>query len=426
MGPGIRLSVEGNAMLAVVGAVILVLGLVSGHIKSRYWVSEPLVCLVVGMLCGPLVLGLLDIDMQREGSIWLVHQLARVTLAISIMGVALRLPAGYVLRHWKEVAVVLGIVMPAMWISTTAISLLLLPLSFLVAALLAAVVTPTDPVLADSIVTGSVAEKSVPSRVRNLITAESGANDGLGLLFVLLPFSLLTRPPAEAIRHWVTTTLVWEIVVGTMIGIVLGWVAARCLDWSYEQAEYEPVSVLGSGIALSLAVLGFVDLIGGDGLLAVFAGGVVFARVVKQHEDQRHERIQEAVGRFFDLPIFVLFGALLPWSEWRDLGWAGLAFAPLALLLRRLPIWLVLYRRMPSLRHARDGLFVGWFGPVGIAALFYVTGVEDRALMHEIWPHVSLVIFLSVLIHGTTATPLTHLYRRRSNRVADRPVVSVE
>ena len=80
------------------------------------------------------------------------------------------------------------------------------------AVLIGAIVTPTDPVVASSIVAGGVAERNLPARLRHAISSESGFNDGLALPFVVLPVLVLTEPPGEVLGHWLTHTILLEIV----------------------------------------------------------------------------------------------------------------------------------------------------------------------------------------------------------------------
>ncbi len=130
-----------------------------------------------------------------------MKQGARLAIAIQVMGVALRLPKAYPFTHWRSLAVLLGPVMLLMWLVSGLLVYLILGLPCWVAMLVGAVITPTDPVIATSIATGKVAEQNLPTRLRNLLSAESGANDGLGYPFVLLPILILTRSPQEAVVH---------------------------------------------------------------------------------------------------------------------------------------------------------------------------------------------------------------------------------
>jgi sodium/hydrogen antiporter len=116
-------------------------------------------------------------------------------------------------------------------------------------------------------------------------------------------------------------------------------------------------------------VLGAAELIGLDGILATFVGGLVFHAVAASETSEakeRQEHVQEAITRFFDLPIFVLLGMALPWEGWIELGWGGLLLAVAVLLLRRLPAVLVLRPLLgQAVRGRGETLFLGWFGPIG-------------------------------------------------------------
>ncbi len=104
----------------------------------------------------------------------------------------------------------------------------------------------------------------------------------------------------------------------------------------------EQTSFLAYTLALSLVVLGGAKLLGSDGILAVFVAGLALDRAVSEIDRAEEERVQEAVNRFFILPIFVLLGLTIPWEGWVELGWAGLLLALAVLVLRRLPAVLAL------------------------------------------------------------------------------------
>ena len=136
--------------------------------------------------------------------------------------------------------------------------------------------------------------------------------------------------------------------------------------------------------------------------------------VVHPEREEEQERVQESISRFFDLPVFVLLGMALPWGEWLALGWAGPVLALAVLLLRRLPILLALNPLIEGTRGRRDALFLGWFGPIGAAALYYATFSLRETGVEEAWTVGSLVIVASVFAHGLTATPFARLYGRQA------------
>jgi NhaP-type Na+/H+ or K+/H+ antiporter len=397
-----------NVALVTIGGLVLVLGLFSSAIRHTL-LSEPMVALLVGVLLGPLALNLLDIAEWGQQEL-VLEQAARVTLAIGLMGVALRIPPGYARRSWRSLAVLLGLVMPLMWLTSGLLAYLILGLPFWIALLIGAVVTPTDPVVASSIVTGAVAERNLSERLRHILSAESGFNDGLAYPFVLLPILLLTRGPEEALVHWFLRTVLWEVGAAIIFGALIGYSAGRLMEWSESKHMIEQTSFFAYTLALSLVALGAAKLLGTDGVLAVFIAGIAFDTVVKGSERGQEERMQEAVNRFFTLPIFVLIGLALPWEGWLELGWSGFALTISVLLLRRLPAVLVLRPLMREVNGVRDALFLGWFGPIGVAALYYASLSLREAEAEQVWVVGSLIICASILAHGLTATPLIKLY----------------
>lgn len=396
-----------NAALAIGGGTVLVMGLAAGWVKNRFWVSEPLVCVAVGVA----------IQLALPGGDWFepdstadrafVDSVFRVTLAISIIGAATRLPRNWLRENGRDLALILALGIPAMWAVTTGLAATMLALPLLTALVLGAVLAPTDPVVADSIITGRIADQCVPVRLRRLIAAEAGANDGLALLVVMLPLLLLEQATAAALGEWFLFVLLWEIVAGALAGVAIGWIAGKLVQWAHRQPESEHVSMLSATIALAVTVVAVVALAHADGLLAVFTAGLAFNLFVHDLDDHRFGHVEEGIARFTDLPAFVLLGTIMPFELWGGLGWAGLAFALAVLLLRRLPAWLLLGPLTRSLIGPREHLFVGWFGPVGIAALFLANLVQSHDVDATIWAATSLVVTVSVVLHGVTATPLT-------------------
>jgi NhaP-type Na+/H+ or K+/H+ antiporter len=398
--------------LAAVGGLLLLLGVLGGMLKERTPISEPLIALLAGVLIGPTALGLLDLAELGNQTV-ILEEAALVTLGIALVGVALRLPVGYASSNRRLLVVLLGILMPLMWIVSGLLVYLILGLPFWISVLIGAIVTPTDPVVASSIVAGGVAERNLPSSLRCGISAESGFNDGLALPFVVLPVLVLTEPPEEVLGHWLSHTVLIEIVGGAALAALMGYAAGKTLRWAERKETMERTSLLTISLALSLTVLGVTELLHLNGVLAAFVAGIVFNFAGSSDAKESQEEIQEAISRFFDLPIFVVLGMALPWEEWLELGWGGLLLVAAILLLRRLPAVLALRPLLGPLRgKTKDVLFLGWFGPVGAAALYYAAFSFRETGIEEVWVVGSLVICTSLLVHGVSATPLTRLYGR--------------
>lgn len=399
-------------LLALSAGAVLVLGLVAGLIKNRLYLSEPLLCVVLGVVVGPHVLGWVELGFDSSTRDRVMQETARVTVAVAIMAAALRLPRGYLRRRWRELVLILTVGMLAMWAVSSLLAWLILPVSVLAAALIGAVITPTDPVLAHSIVTGRTAQQGVPGAMRHSLSAESAANDGLALLLVMLPLSLLTRPTGEALSHWLTKVLLWEVLFAAVVGALVGWLAGRAMRWASRRQYSEEVSLLTVSLALALTMLAVLAGIESDGLLGVFTAGAAFDYFTHDPQEVKKEHLEEAVGRFFLLPVFVLFGVLAPWPEILAHGWALGLFVVAILLLRRLPVWLLLGPRLPSLTARRQTLFNGWFGPIGAAALFYAAKAHHSSHIAMVWTAASAVVLASVLLHGISSTPLTQALAR--------------
>lgn len=400
-----------NLALSIAGGVVLSLGLVAGYVKDRLWLAEPLICLMVGVLVGPALFAIMSpAELGWEPYPHLL-EVARVTLGIAVMGAALRLPARYEVGNWRDLFVSLGIGLPLMWLTTAALAAIVLGLPVLPALLIGAVLCPTDPVVANSVTSGRLAKRVIPGPLRDVLTAESGANDGLALAFVMLPVLLLTEATGTAFAEWSARIILWEILGAVVIGAAIGDISGRLLLWAHRQPFSDTHSTVTVALALSITVVAAVRLIGSDGILAVFVAGLMLNRYVRSDE-MRHEHLQEAIGRFFDLPVFVLLGAMLPIQAWLTLGWPALGFVAAVVLLRRLPWWLLLSPALRSVRNAPEAAFLGWFGPIGIASLYYGLLASHETGLDYIWPLASLAVVSSVVVHGITATPLTALFGR--------------
>lgn len=412
---------ELNSALAIVGLLVLVLGLFSRVLK-RWGFPEPMLVLFAGIALGPHgTRTLLPSTWGDETT--LLEQATRITLAIGLMGVALRIPPEFTRKEWRATAIVLILVMPFMTLASGLLVHLVVGIPLVMALLIGAVVAPTDPIVASTIVTGDLATQKLPDGLRRLLSSESGWNDGLAYLFVLLPVLLLTRSTEEALSHWFGRILFWEIGAALVLGTVIGLTSGRLLRWSEERKLIEDPSLDAYTIALALFTVAALGLIGSDGILAVFVAGLAFDHVVGAGERIEEERVVEGIDRFFTLPTFLLFGLILPWREWVSLGWRGPAIVVAVLLLRRLPLVLLLKGRVHLLPHARDVLFLGWFGPLGVAALFYVSLSLKRTGLQDVWTVTSLLVFSSLIAHGVTSMPFTRWYgarAKRSSRAAER------
>jgi sodium/hydrogen antiporter len=247
--------------------------------------------------------------------------------------------------------------------------------------------------------------------LRHAITAESGINDGLAGPIVMLPMVALAGLGAHdrwrELGSWVLHTVLWETCSAVVLGAGAGYIASLMLKWANKQTGAEQSSLLTIALALALATLTGLQAIGSNGVLGAFVAGALLNNAYEEEDQVHQEHFNEAITRFFDLPIMILLGVAAPWSAWIDMGWRVPAFVLGVLFLRRIPAWLLLRRFMPWARRLPENLFVGWFGPVGAAAMFYALQAQDMTGLGILWPIVSLAACASVLAHGVTGTSFT-------------------
>ena len=398
-------------LCAIVGVPAVVLALASRRLRELP-LSEPLVAVILGIAAGPTMLGWLIVDAHTRDVALLEG--SRALLAASVMAAALRYPARSLRPVLRASALLVLVVMPLAAFVTGVVAMLAgLPIAL--AAVLGACLCPTDPVLASSVVTGTPAERDLPGRLRRLLTTESGANDGLAL-------PLVGRAVAVALPHTTVSDalgrMAWEVAGGAAIGVALGTLTARGLRRATSHNDLEPGPELVLTLLLALATLGVARVAHTGGVLAVFVAGLAYNLASgpeddgDDHDRSAQDRVDEAVNRYAVLPLFALLGATLPWDGWRDLG--GGAVAALiagSLLLRRLPVVLAIAR--PLGLRMRDAAFAGWFGPIGLSAVFYLAHARHEGVTDErLFAAGTLVVATSVLAFGLTASPGRRTYAR--------------
>ncbi|KAJ2789978.1 hypothetical protein H4R21_006613, partial [Coemansia helicoidea] len=335
------------------------------------------------------------------------------------------LPGRYVVRKWRTMSVLLGPVMVVMWLVTAGIVHLVFDISFKQALLIASCAAPTDPILANSVVKGRYAEANVPKNVRDALSAESGINDGLGLPFLYFALYLLDESytTGHAIGRWFYWTWCYNILLSIVIGIVVGYVARKLLRLAESRDLIDKESFLAFSIGLAVFLVGCLQLIRSDDVLCCFIAGHSFTWDDWFREETKDAHFQEVLDGLINVTFFIYFGTIIPWDKFNNpelvlSPWRLILAAVLVLLLRRLPVVLLLTRITPALRNFRQSLFAGWFGPIGVGAIFFAEIVLEE-IEHApehfhirsrdiIQPITMFLIFASVLVHGTTL-PLLYI-----------------
>ena len=396
--------------MLTVGLAVVALGL-SSRVVKKHALSPVLLALLVGAVLGPRALGLLDPTGEVPRSV-LLEQLCRLTLALSVVDIALRLRPADLRDDARRLVALLLVVMPAMWLVTALGGGLLLGLPVATALLLGAALTPTDPGVASALVTGTLPDRSLPRRVRMSLQGEAGANDGLALPFVVLSGLLVSLPAGEALPQ-AAAEIARQLAVAVVVGVAGGWLLRQATDWAgvHRLAEEDWFPLTASGLAVS--VLAFAHLLGGTGVLAAFLAGLVFSEGVPERLREPIHEVHRSITKVALAMTFLAFGAVLPFDRWwPELGAAGVAFALWVLVLRRLPA------AFPALRVTgtgpRSSAFMAWSGPLGVAGIYYLVYAEryEVADYERLFLAGSLAITVSVLGQALAAVPAVGAYRR--------------
>ncbi|MGN2247249.1 cation:proton antiporter [Frateuria sp. GZRR35] len=438
--------------MAACGALLMVMSLAAGWIRPLP-LTQFALYLVVGVAIGPWGLYLLDVNFLADAP-WL-ERLTEVALIISLFVGGLKLRMPWRARPWQ---VARRLAFPAMALSIAGTALaahLLLSLDWPLALLLAAMLAPTDPVLASTIAVDNAADHD---GLRVALSGEAGMNDGSAMPFLLLALGWLHGGLSwGAVGEWALVKLVWGVGAGLALGFGLGWLVGRLgTQLMRIGRDPGPGALLITGlVAVTYAVA---EGIGALGYLAAFAAGVgmrvVEVGVMREHPHPRlpreHDITRTPPAEFVVRPVLdggvdrdqpveivghlvaeaLTFGnvmehllgpllvlllgiALARHWEPQALLLAGVLF----LVVRPLATWIT---TIGMQLHWRRRLLLGWLGIRGIGGLNYLAFALLHGLDGEPARLVAGVavttITLSVVVHGFSAQPLLSWRRRRMAR----------
>ena len=395
--------------LALMTGGLLLYSLVSGRLQGTM-VTAPMVFVVAGFIIGAGGLGVASIDVGHSG----IHLIAELTLILVLFADAARIDLGQVRRDHNLPVRMLMVGLPLTIAAGTLVGSQLFPaFSMWEVALLAALLAPTDAALGQSVVSAP----AVPVRIRQAINVESGLNDGIALPAVLLLASLASAAggTTEA-GEWIRFGLL-QVTLGPLAGIALGYAGARLLDAAVQRgwASFQGIGILSLALFMYVAT----ELIGGNGFIGAFVGGMVFGNTLR-HPCKFLFEFMETEGQLLMLITFLVFGAALLPEGLAHLSAANVAYAVLSLtVVRMIPIAVSL---VGSGVRLRTQFFLGWFGPRGLASILFVLLIlEDMEMIHasELLAITVLTVALSALVHGVTAAPLAAWYGRRAARMGE-------
>lgn len=390
---------EGLALI-VVAALLLTWSLVGRRLEG-WGVTAPMAFLAAGVvLAGSASDG---VDAQT------VRFLAEITLVIVLFHDASTVRLAELRADPWIAARLLAVGFPVALLMTTAAAHLMLPAVGVAGALLiAGSITPTDAGLGAPTIMNPV----VPTRVRRALNVESGLNDGLATPVVLGALAVLVETSGgdeQTILSLAAVPVLLGLAIGALLGIAGAWLLDTSRDRGWSTTRARGIAVL----ALPLLAFGLAETAEANAFIAAFVGGLLFGRFA--HCVEIEAEVSETLEIAADLlssVLWLLAGTLLvrTFSAGFEWQWVALAVAAMTLL-RAVPVAIGLAGagfRWPTV------LFLGWFGPRGIATIVFgliaVETLDDEALLLDIGGVLTVTVLLSVVLHGVTAGPLSNRY----------------
>ncbi|HET9022176.1 MAG TPA: cation:proton antiporter [Ornithinibacter sp.] len=386
--------------IVVVAAAIFVWGAVSARLE-RADLTAPIVFMGVGAALAAFHL------VDAPSAPGTVRPLVELTLVWVLFADAARVPLRTMRTDLGQFVRLLGVGLPLSILLGWGLAVWLFPgFGVWLALLVAAALAPTDAALGVPVVTNPL----VPARVRRLITVESGLNDGIATPVVM--FAIAGAASAEGLEEAQgLATAAAELALGAVVGLLLGAVGglvlrvARRRGWATE--DFTGAAVL----ALAVAAYAGAVALHGNGFVAAFCGGLAFGAMAGRRGPEELAFLEQASG-LVSLLVWLVFGAIAVPVMVDHLDVRIVLYAVLSLtLVRMLPVALA---SLGSGLGRSTVLFVGWFGPRGLASLvFALIALEELGPEAEgALAVITVTVFLSVIAHGLSAAPLAARYGR--------------
>jgi sodium/hydrogen antiporter len=399
------------------GVFLLIYSAVAGRIE-RSLISGPIVFTAIGFLLGADGLGVLRIHVDGEG----LRLLAELTLAMVLFTDAAKADLSIIKRNLGLPERLLGVGLPLTIVFGFLAAAGVFPrLEILEMALLAAILAPTDAALGKPVVTNP----ALPASMREALNLESGLNDGVCVPIVVLLLGLAVGTQIEGGAVWHVARVVVEAIgIGLIVGFGLTALAIFMLRFSERQGWISEHWVEIPIVALAAACFAAAQALGGSGFIACFVGGLLLSGLHARHK-QELLRGAEHMGEALALLTWIVFGGIVVARLVDRVTWPALLYAVLSLtVIRMLPVFLCLLGTRTS---TSDKLFIGWFGPRGLATIVFAVLVFDEKLPGNdtIILAAGWTVLLSVITHGVTGNPFVRRMTIRSSTEAARHVRAV-
>lgn len=395
-----------EGLLLLIAGVTFGFALVSNRFEKSL-ITPPMIFSGIGVL---VALFLPEMLSEFDGKA-VLEVVAELTLVIVLFTDASRIRLRLLVKQYRLPLRLLGVGLPlTVLLGALAAKIIVPEFSIWEAALLGAILAPTDAALGQAV----VSSKKIPERIRQSLNVESGLNDGIVLPLVML-FAVLSSVNAESVQNWLVYWML-QVTLGPLVGIVVGLGGGYLLKVSRKAGWLDENFQRLSGVALALLAWAGALHVGGNGFIAAFVAGMCIS-VYSEAIGEAMRDFGEAEGQLLSLATFLLFGAVLIVPAFQAFTVGCLIYALLSLtVVRMLPVMLAL---LGMNLEKPTFWFVGWFGPRGLASLLFALLVVSEFEM----PHGEMIlsfavatVLLSMTAHGLSAIPGAALYARQLKR----------
>jgi len=397
--------------IAILSAFIFIYSL-SSRILDKTVLTGAMVFTVFGVLFGPDVLNILTFSVDNAE----LQLLAELTLALVLFTDAANANLSELKRSFAIPQRLIFVGLPLTILLGFAVGVMIFDsLTFLEIGVLATMLAATDAALGKSV----IMNKAVPSRIRESLNFESGLNDGVcvPILFLFLTISTAQHLQQSTVSL-ALTLLAKEIGIGLAVragmSLLGSWLIVRCHRLGWITEVWKPQII----VALAIACFTLAQSLHGSGFIATFVGGLLFGALAKEH---KHELMNsaEGAGETLGLITWVIFGSTVISQSIAHISWPVLIYSILSLtVIRMLPVGLSL---IGTRLQTSEKLFIGWFGPRGLATIVFSIIVLNANLpgANTIAITAACTIVLSIFAHGISAVPLISVLASRLRRTGE-------
>ena len=389
-------------LMVIIALFVIGYGAISGRL-DRTVITGPMIFVAFGYLLSEKGFGLIEADVEHE----FINLIAELTLIIVLFSDATRINLKLLRKEHDLPIRLLAIGLPLTILAGILFATMIFTeFGFWEAAVLATILAPTDAALAQVVLSGN----KVPARIRQALNVESGLNDGMALPILLLFISLVENAgQTESIDYWLGfggQQLILAPIIGIMVGYLGGQIIQLTTRNGWMSDSFQRLSALG----IALLAYALAEYVGGNGFVSAFVAGLTLGNTARAVCNCIYE-FAEAEGQFLILITFMIFGAVMLPPEIEHFTGSIILYCVLSLtIIRMLPVFISLIGTKVKFSTM---LFIGWFGPRGVASILYALIIVEAVgipMQSELVTITVATVFISVFVHGLSALPGVNLY----------------